>query len=339
LISAWRRPETIVVHEQYWNPLARYADIVLPASTTLERNDFAVANRENLVVAMKRIIDPVGEARSDFEILRELARRLNVREAFDEGRDEMAWVEAIYESCRSAAEKQSIAMPDFDEFWRAGHVLVERNICSSTMLADFRRDASRFPLKTPSGRIELFSDTIASFGYDDCVGHPSWYEPIEWLGSKSSHRFPIHLLSCQPRSKLHSQYDHGAESLREKVAGRAPIRISPDDANRRGITPFDIVRVFNERGACLAGAVIDHEMKPGIAMLATGAWYDPVDPAKQGSLDKHGNPNVLTPDRGSSRLTQAPIPNSTLVEIELYREEAPLVSAFTPPAFVVRPQK
>ena len=141
----------------------------------------------------------------------------------------------------------------------------------------------------------------------------------------------IHLLSCQPGSKLHSQYDHGEVSLREKIAGRAPIRLGHADAQARGVRADDIVRVFNSRGACLAAVVLDDGLRPGTAVLATGAWYDPLDPSVSGSLDKHGNPNMLTPDKGSSRLTQAPIPNSTLVEIELFRGPLPPVTAFVPP--------
>lgn len=333
MVAAWRQPETVIVHEHYWNPLARHADIVLPACTTLERNDFAVAARENLVVAMRQAIAKVDEARSDFDIFCDLAGLLGVKAEFDEKKDEMEWVRSIYEDCRTAAGNRSVEMPDFDEFWRIGHVEVHRAVRSGVLLADFRRNATAFPLKTPSGRIELFSETIASFGYDDCAGHPRWYEPFEWLGSKQTSNFPIHLLSCQPNSKLHSQYDHGAVSLREKISGRAPIRISRHDAERRGIRDSNIVRVFNGRGACLAGAIVDDTLNPGIAVLATGAWYDPLDPADGVSLDKHGNPNVLTPDRGASKLTQAPIPNSTLVEIEFYTEPLPTISAFAPPEF------
>jgi biotin/methionine sulfoxide reductase len=336
LVAAWQQPETIIVNEHYWNPLAKHADIVLPACTTLERNDFAVAAREDLIVAMKQIIERVGEARSDFEIFRDIAGRLGLKAKFDEGRDEMEWVRIIYDGCRAAAGNHAMTMPDFDEFWEKGHALIDRQIRSAVLLADFRKDAQRSPLATPSGKIELFSEKIASFGYDDCGGLPRWYEPLEWLGSEKAARFPIHLLSCQPGSKLHSQYDHGKVSLNEKISGRAPIRISRHDAERQDIRDGDIVRVFNDRGSCLAGAKIDDDLKPGIAVLATGAWYDPIEPTEQGSLDKHGNPNVLTPDKGASKLTQAPIPNSTLVEIERYREEPPPISAFESPTFVER---
>ena len=114
-------------------------------------------------------------------------------------------------------------------------------------------DPKAFPLGTPSGKIEIYSERIASFGYDDCPGHPVWQEPAEWLGSPAAARYPLHLISNQPHTKLHSQYDHGAVSLASKIRGREPIAMHPDDAAARGLTAGDIVRVFNGRGACLAG--------------------------------------------------------------------------------------
>jgi biotin/methionine sulfoxide reductase len=328
LLLAWRRPETVVVHEPFWNALARHADIVLPATTTLERNDIACANRDNFIVAMKKAIEPVAEARSDFDIFSDLAERLNASRSFTEMRGEMDWIRHLYEQGRN---KASMPMPPFEEFWRLGSVALERTIKSHVLLANFRRDPQACRLATPSGLIELFSSTIASFGYGDCLGYPAWFEPMEWLGSSRAVTHPIHLLSCQPSGKLHSQYDHGSASLEGKIAGRAPIYLHRDDAERRGIGQGDIVRVFNDRGACLAGAVVGDGILPGVAQMATGAWYDPVEPGTPGSLEKQGNPNVLTPDKGASRLSQAPIPNSTLVQVELFREMPPNITAFQSP--------
>ena len=91
------------------------------------------------------------------------------------------------------------------------------------MLAAFRADPGSNPLKTPSGKIEIFSEKIASFGYDDCPGHAAWLEPIEWLGVKTAERYPLHMLSDQPADKLHSQLDHSPHARATKVKGRQPI--------------------------------------------------------------------------------------------------------------------
>src|SRR3954453_16471280 len=115
-------------------------------------------------------------------------------------------------------------------------------------MAGFRADPEGAALRTPSGRIEIFSETIASFGYDDCPGHPAWLEPAEWLGADLAARFPLHLISNQPYTRLHSQYENASYSQDSKVGGREPIRLHPDDAHSRGIADGDVVRVFNDRG-------------------------------------------------------------------------------------------
>src|ERR1700681_1642236 len=128
-------------------------------------------------------------------------------------------------------------------------------------MADFRIDPASHALATPSGRIEIFSEKIAGFGYDDCLGHPAWLEPAEWLGSPTAKEFPLHLLTTQPSTRLHGQMDMGRLSQQSKVAGREPIRINRDDAASRGISDGDIVRVFNSRGAILAGATVSDEIR------------------------------------------------------------------------------
>jgi biotin/methionine sulfoxide reductase len=203
------------------------------------------------------------------------------------------------------------------------------------MLDSFRTDPEGNPLPTPSGRIELWSSTIAGFGYRDCPPHPTWIEPAEWLGGDTS-RFPLHLISNQPATRLHSQWDHGVTSTDSKVAGREPIRINGEDAAARGITDGDAVRVSNDRGSCLAGAVVTDAVRPGVVQLSTGAWYDPEQPATPGSLCRHGNPNVLTRDVGTSSLAQGPTAQTCLVEIEPWRGAPPPVGAFDLPELLDR---
>jgi biotin/methionine sulfoxide reductase len=333
LVAAWQRPETVIVHEPYWTATAKHADIVLPITTTLEREDFAVANRENFVVAMKRVIAPVGEARDDYEVFAALASRLGIEAAFTEGRTASEWIELLYSQAQAAAQSGGVALPPFREFWDAGHVEFERSVTSHTLLGSFRNDPDSHALATPSGKIELFSSVIASFDYDDCRGHAAWFEPKEWLGNASDDRYPLHLLSPQPADKLHSQYDHGSISRGNKIAGRAPLRMNPLDAGDRGLKDGDIAKVFNDRGACLVGVVVTDAVLPRVVQLPTGAWYDPADPHHPSSLEKHGNPNVLTPDRRSSRLAQAPSCNSTLVQVVRFEQPVPEITAFEPPTF------
>ena len=339
LRRALAKPDTVIVHDPFWTGTARHADIVLPSTTTLERDDVGGSHSDGYLIAMPRAIEPVGEARDDYEALSELAKRLGAWDDFTEGRTAREWVEHIYNDFREQVARRDIEAPPFDEFWEAGEARLPPNSEGHTLLDRFRADPEGRKLGTPSGLIELFSAEIDSFGYDDCPGHPVWLEPDEWLGGDRADRFPLHLVANQPSSRLHSQLDAGANSRASKVAGREPIRIHPDDASTRGIGDGDVVRVFNDRGGCLAGAVITTDVRPRVVNLSTGAWFDPVDPSAQDSLCAHGNPNVLTADRGTSRLAQGCTGQHVLVEVERWEGEPPPVRAHRPPPFVPRPNR
>jgi biotin/methionine sulfoxide reductase len=331
LIEAWRKPETIVLNEIWWTATARHADIVLPATTTLERNDIGASSRDRFIMAMQKAIEPVGDARNDFDIFTGLAKRLGFEERFTEGRNEDEWLRHLYNVSRQQAAKKRLELPSFEDFWEEGYVETPEPDGAYIAFEAFRNDPENSPLRTPSGKVEIYSETIAGYGYDDCPGHPTWMEPKEWLGGDRAAAFPLHMVSNQPVTKLHGQMDDGRVSAEGKVNGREPVAMHPDDAAARGIKDGDIVRIFNDRGATLSAAVLSEDTRPGVIRISTGAWYDPAEPGRIGSLEKHGNPNVLTPDRGTSKLAQGPIAHSALVEIELYNEDAPQVTAFDPP--------
>jgi biotin/methionine sulfoxide reductase len=323
---AWARAETIVVHEPWWTAAARRADIVLPATTTLERDDIASSSRDRFVLAMKQAVPPQGQARNDFDICADIADALGVRATFTEQRDSGAWLRFLYERWRQGCARSSVMTPDFDTFWAEGFVEIPAPETPNVPYADFVRDPGKHKLNTPSGRFELFSDTIDGFGYADCPGHPSWLPPAEYLGAPQAERFGLHLLTAQPEHRLHSQWDHVGVSAASKIDGREPILLNAQDAAARGIADGDVVRVFNDRGACLAGARLTSDLMRGVAVLATGAWYDP-----QGDMCVHGNPNVLTQDVGTSKLAQGPSAQSCLVEVEKWCEALPQVRAHLVP--------
>jgi biotin/methionine sulfoxide reductase len=142
------------------------------------------------------------------------------------------------------------------------------------------------------------------------------------------------MISNQPRTRLHGQLDSGPISVQSKIAGREPISMNSVDAEARDLIAGDIVRVFNGRGQCLAGVVISDDLRQGVVQLATGAWYDPLEPGVPGTLDRHGNPNMLTLDKGTSQLAQAPISQTALVEIEHYDDELPDITVHSQPTIV-----
>lgn len=332
LVAAWQEPETIIVHEPWWNSLARHADIVLPVTTSLERNDISCGLHDQVMVASRQAIEPVGEARDDYDIFSAIAQRMGFGETFTEGRSSADWIMWLYGETQRRAKSDGIELPAFADFWRQGWVDFPRPASQPTLCAALRADPLQSPLATPSGRVEIYSEVIAGFGYDDCLGHPTWMEPSEWLGSPTASRFPLHLISNQPRTRLHSQYDNGIVSRNSKIHGREPLIMHPADAAARGLQSGDLVRVFNGRGSCLCGLILSEDILPRVVQLATGAWFDPLDSTDRYTMCVHGNPNVLTRDAGTSRLAQGPSAMTTLVQVERFKGSVPPVKVFHPPA-------
>ena len=327
LTRAWQKPATVVVHESWWTATARRADIVLPATTPLERDDIGGSSRDPFIFAMQRAIAPVGESRDDFDIFRELAARGGHEPVFTEGRDTEMWLRELWRRVRTGAAQGGVSLPAYEEFFARGWVELPPPARDYVMFEAFRADPQAHPLRTPSGRIELESEVIGGFDYTDCQAHPTWLPPAEWLGAVAARQFPLHLITIQPSDRLHSQMDPGPVSQAGKVAGRERLAINPEDAAERGLTDGDVARVFNHRGACLAGVALDAALMPGVVVMATGAWFDPAPDGPE----RGGNPNVLSLDIGTSSLTQGPSALSVLVQVAQWTGPAPGVEAYQLP--------
>jgi biotin/methionine sulfoxide reductase len=328
LTEAFRRLETFVVHESAWTATARHADIVLPATMTLEREDIGCTPTDPLMVAMRRIAPPVGQARDDYDIFCGLARRLGGLQDFSEGRDTRQWLAHLYARTQQALAAAGHDAPDFETFWAGGEMLLPQAPDDGGMLRAFRDDPEGQPLPTPSGRIQVSSPTVASFGYADCPGHPAWLPPTE----PPDARHPLWLVSNQPATRLHSQLDFGAHSQARKRQGREVCTLHPSAAAARGIREGDIVRLFNDRGACLAAAALSDAMRPDVVQLPTGAWYDPVEGADGRLMCAHGNPNMLTRDIGTSSLAQGCTGQLTVAQVERREGVLPPIRAYEPPS-------
>ncbi|NKX45481.1 molybdopterin-dependent oxidoreductase [Roseicyclus persicicus] len=310
LHDAWTRPETVIVHEPWWTATAQRADIVFPATTPYEREDIGRSPLDDYLFHMPALIPPVGEARDDYAIFAGLAGRMGLGPAFTEGRSAADWIDHLYAGFRDRAGAAGVAVPTLDELrarnWVKLDIAAEEQ--PKPILRRFRADPEGAPLRTPSGRIEIFSETIDGFGYDDCPGHPVWLPPAEWQGAATAEA-PLHLVSPQPGDKLHSQL----EAALADVEGARPetVLIHEEDAKPRGIATGDLVRVFNRRGSVRARARVTSDILPGVVALPTGAWFG----AGRGNMDPNGNPNVLTRDVGTSRLGQGTSAHSALVEV------------------------
>ena len=314
LVNAWQKPNTIIVNEIWWNAQARHADIVFPCNTNMERNDLIMNTRDPTIVANKKAMESFGDSKSDYEIFSGLAERLGFYKKFTENRKELDWLEFIWNESKKICKQKNIDLPNFREFWEKGYFEVPTS--EKIMFEDFRKDPKKFPLKTPSGKIEIFSNIISNFELNDCLGHPSWFEPYEWLGKVD--KYPLHLISNQPSNRMHGQLDNAYTSRNNKIDGREPAVINPLDAANRNIKNGDILILFNGRGKVLAGARISDKVMKGVVVLPVGAWFDP---DYNLNTERHGNPNTLTKDIGTSSLSQGPTSHTTLIEIKKANKE------------------
>jgi biotin/methionine sulfoxide reductase len=330
LRRAFAQLDTLVVHEIGWTATARHADIVLPCTMSLEREDIGGAPTDPLMIAMHRLAEPFGQARDDYAIFTALTERLGCAETFTEGRNAEQWLRHLYSITQDGLKARGLDAPDFDTFWQRGELRLPQQPHDGGIIRAFRDHPDTKPLPTPSGKIEIFSKTIADFGYADCPGHPAWLPPVDVVSAQH----PLQLVANQPATRLHSQFDFGGHSAALKHRGREVARLHPTDATARGIAEGDIIHLFNERGACLAAAHVTEDVCAGVVQLPTGAWYDPVDPEDDKALCVHGNPNVLTRDIGTSSLAQGCCGQLTTVEVERFTGNLPPIQAYDPPVAV-----
>ena len=308
LIRALAKVDCIVSADIWWTAATRWADIVLPASSTLERDDITSGGTysNDRVYAMKKVIEPMGEALSDYEIFEALADKMGFWAKFTDSLEWMEHVQAAYAATGAAAE-----IP-FEEFWEKGYARMPVPDAARKWVRHgaFYEDPQANPLHTVSGKIEMFSETIDGMEIDDCPGMPMWMEPAEYLGNAADGQ--VHVVSPHPWYRLHSQMDN-SENLRAlyKVQGREPVRINAEDAAARGIADGDLVELSNERGTVIAGAVISDEIMPGVASMYEGCW--PSLDSK--GRDNSGLANFLTSTTPSSGLTQATTANTVLASL------------------------
>jgi biotin/methionine sulfoxide reductase len=326
LERAWRRPETMIVQDHSWTATARRADIVLPATTPLERDDLMLSRRDPALIYMSQRIDPMGLALDDHDILRRIGTELGVAEAFTEGRDTQGWLRWLWDGTRAEAERHGTDLPDYDRFREMGRFDMPDAGDTRVFLQDFVQAPAHHPLPSESGKITLFNTAIARAKLPDCAGHPAWMPPFESL--LDAPEGALHLISGQPDTRLHSQNDRGVESQADKIDGRESCYLHPETARAHNLTEGTIVRLWNARGACLAGLRLTPTIRLDCVALPTGAWFDP----DEDGLERAGNPNVLTRDIGCSTLSQGNTAHTTLVHIAQWHGDLPPLSIAQPPA-------
>ena len=153
LIRAWRKPETVIVHEPFWTSLARFGDIIFPCSTMLERNDIGSGMNDGNLIAMKQVLPPPGEAMHDFEIFAAVAKHLGFADEFTAGLTEGEWLRRIYAETEKQCAGRGLTLPSFDQFWEAGSVELPVDPPAPPICSELRANPASGALPTPSGRV------------------------------------------------------------------------------------------------------------------------------------------------------------------------------------------
>ena len=296
-MAALQMPEFIVSHELFLTPTARYADIILPVTTTLERTDIAQPwGGAPFFIHMEQAIEPLSETKSDLAIFTDLASRLGIPDYND--KSDEAWLREFVSATPD--------LPEYDVFKSQG---VHRIPLNQPWVA-FREqieDPTRHPFPTPSGKIEIYSQKIADMGDPLIPPFPTYIEPWEGPLDPAQSKYPLQLVSPHSRARVNSQW-HNIRHL--KALADDTVWLHPTDAHPRGIASGDQVIIYNGRGRLLTTARVTDSIMPGVASLDIGAWFEP----DSDGLDRGGCVNVLTRDKASP--AGAFTGNSCLVQVE-----------------------
>jgi anaerobic dimethyl sulfoxide reductase subunit A len=300
--------EFLIVQDQFLTPTGRFADLILPACTAFETygvQDGWKYGEEVLLIP--RLVEPLGESKSDFQICAELADRLGIRDAYTEGLDERGWVNRILERYRQTRYQD---VPLIDEFENSNIGVYSQSVTEPAVaFVDFRRDPENHPLNTPSGKIEIFSQELFE------RGNPTEIPPIpkyiqEWESpfGPEAERYPLQVIGSHTLHRVHSTHDNN-DWLEEAFPQR--VFINERDATSRGICDGDMVKVYNERGSLILPCRVTVRMMPLVVDIPQGAWWTP----DEAGIDRGGSVNVLTSEK-LTPFAKGNAQHTTMVQIE-----------------------
>ncbi len=295
IVKALEAPEFIVVEEQVMTATAKFADILLPVNTFLERDDMTYGQGTVFIGWVNKVIEPLGESRSPLQIAADLAERMGIAGYLEKGAEEVLQERAEMNGISDYAAWKQKGVYHFH--------LPEPHIAFKSQI----EDPANNPFPTPSGKIEIYSEQIADMENPEAPPIPKYIETWESKNDPLAKRYPLQLITPHFKRRVNAQFEN-VPWLRE--VQRHAVTISCEDAGARDISDGDMVRVFNDRGEIVIPARVTERIMPGVASVPHGAWYDP--DAK--GVDRGGCANVLTKDEHSPGGAYAY--NTALVEVE-----------------------
>lgn len=269
------RLEFIAVQEQFMTPTAKFADILLPTTTFLERNDIACGVGTAYYGFARKVIEPIGECKSHLEIARELAVHLGLANFGDETEEE-----------RLQRDVSNSEIPNYESFKEQGLYrihLKEPHVAFKSQIEDPEHN----PFPTPSGKVEIFSSQWAALKNPALPPIPKYIPSWEGRDDPLAAKYPLQLITTHFKRRALSQFDN-IPWLRE--LGLQAVYINTIDAQRRGIENGDLVRIYNDRGQVITRAMVTERIMPGVVDLPFGAWFTP----DREGVDWGGCANVLT---------------------------------------------
>ncbi|MBN1188266.1 MAG: molybdopterin-dependent oxidoreductase [Dehalococcoidales bacterium] len=342
--------EFVVMQDCHWQSETKFGDVILPASTNFERQDLSewtapggyghgnAGTNHRVMIFQHKCIEPLWESKADWEIYKELAKRLGIYDEYTEGRTDEEWMKKIFDY--SDLHKHLT----YEEFKKKGYFVVplpkdykptvsnrwfyEGRPCDTPdpMNPNLGTDKAHL-LATYSGKIEFVSESLTKFDANDEERPPMPRYIPSWEGYDTKDlvkKYPLQMITPHVRFSYHTHHDNKNPWLEDIPIHRIkkngyswwPVRLNPGDADARGIQHGDIVKVYNDRGGVLGIAQITERVRPGLLhSYQAGAKYDPLEPGKAGSIDKGGCMNLLTPSRLVSKNAPGMANNSCLVEV------------------------
>lgn len=294
IAEALRSLEFVVVEEQFMTPTAKFADILLPVATFMERNDITPGVGSACIGCVNQVIEPLGESKPPWRIAAELAKRMGIDGYLDRSEEEI-----LEERARNNG------VYDYHRFKKRGvyrlkmlvpHVAFKKQV----------EDPANNPFPTPSGKIEIYSKQWADLGIPGLAPIPKYIESWEGRSDPLAKKYPLQLITTHLKRRALSQFDNipWLKELQDQA-----VLINTEDARARGVCDGDTVRVFNDRGEILIRARVTERIMPGVVDVPHGAWYAP----DRNGVDRGGCANVLTSEEYSPGGSFAY--NTALVEV------------------------
>lgn len=281
MVEAFKRLDFVVVQDPFMTSTAKYADIVLPVTTTFESKNVLAGIRSRYIQLMEQAIEPLYESRSDQWILAELATRLGFGEDFNKPVDDLI---------RNVLEPTGVTLEELEK----GPVQV-----LPTPWIPF--ESKEF--NTTSGRIEFFSTYLQNMEFEPLLDYK---EPVEapWVDKELAKKYPLQVVNRRNHNQVNSSFIHH-KNLTEVWAGQV-VQIHPDDASSRGIEDGDEITVVNDRGEMDGRAIVTPKIMPGVVSVTTG-W---------GMTNERENPSLLTPTK-LEPISLGQTLNSSMVDVVL----------------------